>query len=105
MFITGSILRRLAAGLLLLGTAGLAACSTCPHSGTAQCGAPKPGVITSVNQTCVMMPEDPVDPAIVREYKGQRVGFCCTGCIPRWDRLTEAQKDAKLARAVAKVPE
>lgn len=37
-----------------------------------------------------------------RIYKGQRVGFCCDGCPGTWDSLTEQQRDAALAAAMAK---
>ena len=37
-----------------------------------------------------------VTDALVREYKGQRVAFCCGSCPPAWDKLTDAQKDVKL---------
>ena len=66
------------------------------------CMAPKPGTITSVNQYCVMVNADPVNPEVVTQWKGQTVGFCCNGCVPKWEKLTEAQKDAALAKAVAK---
>jgi soluble cytochrome b562 len=31
-----------------------------------------------------------------RMYKGMKVGFCCPNCPPEWDKLTDAEKDAKL---------
>jgi ribosomal protein S20 len=31
-----------------------------------------------------------------RMYKWQKVGFCCTMCPATWDKLTDAEKDAKL---------
>jgi hypothetical protein len=42
-----------------------------------------------------------IDPAkvpdsLTRDYKGQKVGFCCGACPPAWDKLTPEQKDAKL---------
>jgi cobalamin-dependent methionine synthase I len=42
-----------------------------------------------------------IDPAkvpdsLTRQYKGQRVAFCCAACPAAWDKLTDAQKDAKL---------
>lgn len=62
----------------------------------------KPGTIVTVNQYCAMVLEDPVDPSVVIDWKGQKVGLCCKGCIPKWEKLTEAEKDAALAKAVAK---
>jgi len=31
-----------------------------------------------------------------RMYKGMKIGFCCPNCPPEWDKLTDAEKDAKL---------
>jgi hypothetical protein len=46
-----------------------------------------------------------VDPAkvpaeLTREFKGQKVGFCCPDCLPVWDKLSDAEKEAKLAAVV-----
>ena len=32
-------------------------------------------------------------------YKGKTVGFCCGGCPDKWAKLSDADKDAKLAAA------
>ncbi|MDD4890273.1 MAG: hypothetical protein PHU85_10125 [Phycisphaerae bacterium] len=44
------------------------------------------------------------DPAAIaadatREWKGQKVGFCCGGCPEAWDKLTDAEKQAKIDAA------
>ncbi len=62
----------------------------------------KPGTIVTVNEYCAVVPADPVDPTVVAEWKGQKVGFCCKGCLPKWEKMSEAEKDAALAGAVAK---
>ena len=53
-----------------------------------------------VNATCPMMGStiDPkkVTPELVRMHKGKKVAFCCGGCPPAWDKLSDAEKDAKL---------
>jgi len=36
---------------------------------------------------------------LVRDYKGQRIAFCCAGCPATWDKFTDTQKQAKLAKA------
>ena len=36
---------------------------------------------------------------LIRDYKGQKVAFCCAGCPATWDKLADAQKQAKLAKA------
>ena len=61
---------------------------------------------TFVNAVCPLM-GSPIKPekvtaSLTREYKGQKVGFCCGGCPEAWDKLTDAQKEAKLAKAKAK---
>lgn len=37
-----------------------------------------------------------VDIKLTRDYKGRIIAFCCPGCPAEWDKLTEAQKQAKL---------
>lgn len=71
------------------------------HREEERCGEIKPGLITSVNANCVIIPQDPVDPAMQTvEWKGQKVGFCCKGCVPKWNKMSDAQKDAALAKVV-----
>ncbi len=54
-----------------------------------------------VNSRCPIMgsaikPES-VTANLTRDYKGQKIGFCCAGCPSAWDKLTDAQKQAKLS--------
>lgn len=79
----------------------LAGCATTKES-ESQCRAVKPGVIKSVNSLCVMVNDDPVDPECkTATFKGQQVGFCCAACIPKWEALSDDQKAAALAKALA----
>jgi hypothetical protein len=39
--------------------------------------------------------------SLIREFNGQKVGFCCAGCPAQWDKLTDAQKQARLAKTKA----
>lgn len=52
-----------------------------------------------VNTKCPMVPAHPVDPKVTVDYKGQKVGFCCKGCLPKWNALTDDQKAAALEKA------
>jgi len=66
--------------------------------------APPPAKV--VNGVCPIMGTR-IDPAkvpdsLTRLYKGQKVGFCCAACPPAWDSLSDSEKDAKLAAAMAK---
>lgn len=59
-----------------------------------------------VNVTCPIT-GNKIDPAqvpdsLVRHYKGQKVGFCCSSCPADWDKLSDAEKDAKLKAAMPK---
>jgi len=45
---------------------------------------------------------DKVTPDLIREYKGRKVALCCISCPAAWDKLTDAEKDAKLAKAKLK---
>ncbi len=92
-----SIRSLLAASVAL---AVLSACSTTHNE--ANCPDPKPGTIVSVNDYCAIMPEDPVDPTITREWNGQKIGFCCQGCLKDWDAMTDVQKSDAVKTAVAK---
>jgi hypothetical protein len=42
---------------------------------------------------------DKVAKNLIRDYKGQKIAFCCGGCPVTWDKLTDAEKDSKLAKA------
>ena len=67
-----------------------------------QCEAVKPGKIESVNTVCVIMPSHPVNPATkCSEFNGQKIGFCCAGCIGKWEAMTPDQKTAALTKAQA----
>lgn len=37
-----------------------------------------------------------------RMYKGMKIGFCSDACPAAWDKLTDAEKDAKLAEVMPK---
>ncbi len=54
------------------------------------------------NNRCPIM-GSPINPEkvaanLIRDYKGQKVAFCCAGCPSTWDKLTDAQKQAKLPK-------
>ena len=61
-----------------------------------------------VNDRCPMMgtPMDleSVPASLTREYKGQKVAFCCAACPTGWDKLTDEQKDEKLSAVTAREP-
>jgi hypothetical protein len=59
--------------------------------------------IEVVNAKCPIM-GNPIDPTavpanLVREFDGHKIGFCCAACPEAWDKLSDAEKTAKLADA------
>ncbi|MCC6322929.1 MAG: hypothetical protein IT438_16005 [Phycisphaerales bacterium] len=97
-------LRRVsAAACLTIVLVAHSGCATSEKSEGEWCKAVKPGVVTTVNHYCVVVGDDPVDPSVKAiTWKGQQVGLCCEGCRPRWNKMSEAEKDQAVARAVAK---
>ena len=54
------------------------------------------------NAKCPMMGSEltgNVPASLVREFQGKKVGFCCAGCPGAWDKLSDEEKIAKLAKA------
>lgn len=53
-----------------------------------------------VNNKCPIMGgainKDKLTPELTTQFKGQTVAFCCSACPAQWNKLTDAQKQAKL---------
>ncbi len=80
----------------------LGACATSTTS-EAECKPAQQGTVhaVAVNANCPVMPEDDASTSTtLADYKGQKVAFCCPGCVPKWNAMTDAQKDAALAKVV-----
>ena len=45
-----------------------------------------------------------VPPACRRNFDDKIIGFCCTGCPKKWDKLTDEEKKESLAKAMAPKP-
>lgn len=84
-----------ASALALIALAGCASSSK-PAAAAADPARP-------VNKYCVIMDEHPSrgDASTTVMYKGQAVGFCCEDCIDAWQKMSDAQKDATLKKAIA----
>jgi len=62
-------------------------------------------VIAVINSKCPMPMGGAVKPAgvsaeLVREFDGKKIGFCCAGCLPDWDKLSDDGKKAALAKVM-----
>ncbi len=54
------------------------------------------------NARCPIM-NSPINPNkvtkdLIRDYKGEKIAFCCAGCPAAWDKLSDTAKAAKLAK-------
>jgi len=56
---------------------------------------------SAVNQKCPYS-GNPVNLSLTADYKGRTVAFCCAGCVNKWGKEIDADKDAMLAKAMAK---
>lgn len=81
--------------LALVATASLAlvlgACASNKSSQSAGMGI--------VNSKCPIVPSHPSTNKTVVEFKGQKVGLCCAGCVGKWNALSDADKQARLDAA------
>ncbi|MDP6543182.1 MAG: hypothetical protein QGH60_04270 [Phycisphaerae bacterium] len=88
------IAKVLSAVLIVVFAIGLIGCgkSDTPDGG---------GTVATVNGKCPVMGgtfnQAKVAPELVRDFSGKKVGFCCAGCLPKWDALSDEDKTAKLA--------
>ncbi len=53
---------------------------------------------SSVNQQCPMMPDAGVDGVTEAEFRGERIGFCCSDCLGEWERMQDSERAARLSR-------
>ena len=92
---------RLALLVLVSGALFLGACAsdTKTKSTTTTTTTKTKGSMGVMNSKCPMKGEaiDSDDPTT--DYHGQKVAFCCKGCLAKFNKLTDAEKDAKLANA------
>ena len=84
--------------------ASLGACAS-QSKAEADCKPAQEGAVhaVAVNAQCPVMPADDASHSTTLvDYKGQKVAFCCPGCVPKWNAMTDAQKDAALAKVTTK---
>ena len=63
------------------------------------------GLVKADNAACPIM-DNPLKAEGVpadqtRTYKGKTIGFCCAPCGPKWDALSDTEKDALMAKMFA----
>lgn len=94
---TRSLLRSGFLACLAVCAIGLSACSSTDKntSETASMGV--------INTHCPLMSDHEIDPSVTpAEYKGHKIGFCCSGCTNGWNKMTDEQKDAFVSKSLSK---
>ena len=47
-----------------------------------------------LNKHCPMMPDHEIDEDATMTYNGYTIGFCCDGCVDKFDAWSTEKKDA-----------
>lgn len=87
--------------VLALATAALMGCKGADKKDASAAAAPAASASMGiVNTKCPMMLSHPAKNTVVVDFKGQKVGMCCKGCLPAWNKLNDEQKAEKLKAAM-----
>lgn len=65
--------------------------------GSCQSTKTTPSTMEPINATCAMKDNEAVDASCCVEHKGEKIAFCCKTCKGKFESLTEAEKDARVA--------
>ena len=91
-----TVTRRAVAMAALCGAVTLTGCKSDDADGATTRSAVSMG---AVNDKCPIRTDENVDPnATMAEFEGTKVGFCCDGCISKWNTMSYAQKKQFLAQ-------
>ena len=60
---------------------------------------PIAAVVAASNTNCPIMGHEVSDDGGRTEFNGQTIGFCCPGCIDKWNELSDEDKAEKLSAA------
>ena len=88
------------AGLFVVAGCGETATDTPTADAPAVDSGGEAAVVAAVNEVCPIMGGEVTDDGGRAEYEGQTVGFCCPGCIKKWDALSADEKKTKLASSM-----
>ncbi len=90
--------------VLCVGLIALAGCAKGGSAGSSQAGATQPkqpvASMGIVNTKCPIMPSHAAKAKTVADFNGQKVGFCCAGCLPDWNKMSDEQKAAAVKAAM-----
>lgn len=71
-------------------------CGLLMTSGCADAEPEAMAVAAPVNTLCPIMGHEVTDDGGRADFDGQTVGFCCPGCIDKWEALSDEEKTASL---------
>lgn len=63
-----------------------------------------PGGVANTKCPIMLSPVSNPPPDLTRRYKGLTIGFCCGGCPDAWDKLSDVERDQKLAAIGVRLP-
>lgn len=52
-----------------------------------------------MNTKCPIVPDHKASSDVLVDFQGQKVALCCKGCLSSWNKLSDAEKAAKVAAA------
>lgn len=53
----------------------------------------------TINTKCVISGEALKADSPTVDYMGKKIGFCCDHCVENWNKMSDAEKQAKLGAA------
>lgn len=92
--------------LSLLAVACLAAALACTAKTSEDSAASgsSAAAVATLNAKCPMMGNDVEADGGTVSYKGHTIGFCCDGCAPKFEKLSDSEKVAALAENGTTLP-
>lgn len=99
-----SLLSLLAVIAIMAGCAGDTTVSTddvadTDSEATSETGSETPEAVSTDNSNCPIMGHAVTAEGGSIEWNGKTIGFCCEGCKPEFEKLSDEDKTAKLAEA------
>ncbi len=83
-------------GLAILSTLVSAGCASSAR--TAQASSATENTPVLANTKCPIMGNEVVAGGPSRQFKGVTIGFCCPGCDRKWDKKSDEERMALLAK-------
>ena len=83
---------------VLLGVSSFVFCTQSPPGAETAAGE-ETATVSTFNEHCPIMGGDVTDDGGTTEWDGKSIGFCCPGCIDKFEALSDEEKAEALASA------